>query len=101
MSEDLFQQILSDLRKCQPTDKPYGILGTIKSEVPPLAEVALCEFCTCSDVIMVMESGIFYNGALKGKEPSSKNDSTISYPIKDLPLFILMATSILFGPDLD
>ena len=94
MSQELFQQILSDLRKCQPTDKPYVILGYITSKVPQLPELAMWQTCTCAHLIRVMESEIFRDGGLK-KEPSG------NYPLKDLALFILKSSSIVFGPDLE
>lgn len=92
MSQELFQQILSDLRKCQPTDKPYALLYAIKSAVPAL--VTAGKSCTCSDVIKVMESGIFRDGGLK-KEPSG------NYPFKDLALFIWKASCYVFRPFLE
>jgi hypothetical protein len=95
MSQELFQQILSDLKKCQPTDKPYAILDAITSDaIDGWLWWGMCQRLTCADLIKVMESGIFRDGGLK-KEPSG------NYPLKDLALFVLKSSSIIFGPDLE
>jgi hypothetical protein len=52
--------------------------------------------CDCLNVIRVMESGIFtFEGELKGNLLTGSARNYISYPIIDLPLFILMASTIM------
>lgn len=97
MSKELFQQILSELKKCQPTDKPYAILAFVTSKVHKWPD--MCEACTCADLIKVMESGIFHKGGIKGV-PDKKGGYT-SWRLNDLALFILRVNRILVDKELN
>jgi hypothetical protein len=86
---ELFNFLLSEVKK-SPEKIPASFLGAVKVPRPSLYVAALGRLSS-SDVIKVMESGIFRDGGLK-KGPSG------NYPLKDLALFILSSVAIVFKP---
>lgn|SRR5208337_1742456 len=95
MSKNQIQEILSFLKSRNPSDRPPCSTCPINPGRPDL-ELIIAYNHTCSDVIKVLESGIFtLDGGLKGKLLTGSARNYISDPILDFPLFISMATSIM------
>lgn len=95
--EELFDRLLTDLKKSTKAI-PASFLDAAKVRLPSL-QLAVLSQLSCPDVIKVMESGIFNKGGIKGI--ADKKGGYKCWPLNDLALFILMATSTLFRPELN
>jgi hypothetical protein len=114
-NKELFEELLSDLQKSLEAPQPPGtplriqpprypipnsFYAAIKEEHDPLLLARQYGFCEGTEVLKVMNFGIFHNGGLKWRKISGKEDYK-TLPINDLSFFILEVTTRLVMPEWD